>query len=194
MNRHRPRASAGLRRRRPAPWSQSDARRKGRHLGTTGRAVAGVALVTLLGAGCGGGDSASDSSGPGPERADKLTISLARDWGPLNLFVGADEKLAELVYDKLLAPNPYVDKPAAWLAEEVVQVDPSTWEVTLREGVRWHDGKPLTPNDVRFTFEYMKAAPTGRWTHHVSDIPTIDKVEAVDGGRVRFTCAFACPD
>ncbi len=162
------------------------------------RAVVWLALLALAGAACSGSESGSDLSAKptkaGPERADKLTIALARDWGPLNLFVGADEKLAELVYDKLLAPNPHVEEPQPWLAEEVSRVDPSTWEVKVRDGVTWHDGKPLTANDVRFTFEYMKQAPTGRWTHHVSDIPAVDKVETIDTNRVRFTCAFACPD
>jgi ABC-type transport system substrate-binding protein len=40
----------------------------------------------------------------------------------------------------------------------------------------------------------MKASPTGRFTHHVSDVPTIDKLEVVAPDTVRFTCAFPCPD
>ena len=31
--------------------------------------------------------------------------------------------------------------------------DPSVWEFTLREGVRFHDGRPFTADDVVFTFE-----------------------------------------
>jgi len=86
------------------------------------------------------------------------------------------------------------------LAEEVRQVDPSTVEARLRTDVRWHDGMPFTPEDVKFSFEFMKASPTGRFTHHVSDVPTIDKIEVVAPGpsrvadTVRFTCAFPCPD
>ncbi|MCI5160481.1 MAG: peptide-binding protein, partial [Candidatus Electrothrix sp. AX5] len=30
---------------------------------------------------------------------------------------------------------------------------------TLRQGVKWHDGRPLTPADVIFTFQYLKEHP-----------------------------------
>ncbi len=39
------------------------------------------------------------------------------------------------------------------LATSWNQLDDQTWEVKLREGVTFHDGKPLTAEDVQFTFE-----------------------------------------
>lgn len=157
-----------------------------RHLPT-----AALLAVAVLATGCaGGGDADTD----GPATAPRLTIALPEDHGPINLFAGSDESVAELVYDKLVAPSPYVDQPRPWLATEVRFVDPSTWEVDLRDDVRWHDGKPFTATDVVFTYDYFKKAPTGRWTHHVSDIPTIDVIHAVDTDTVRFVCAFACPE
>jgi peptide/nickel transport system substrate-binding protein len=127
------------------------------------------------------------------ERVERLTVAIPEDVGPLNIFASHEEPLTELVYDKLLAPSPYVDQPQPWLASEVRQVDPSTWEVDLRHGISWHDGEAFTAEDVVFTFEFFKAAPTGRWTHHVSDIPTVETVTAIDEDTVRFTCAFPCP-
>jgi ABC-type transport system substrate-binding protein len=77
--------------------------------------------------------------------------------------------------------------PQPWLVTAVRQVDPFTWELDLRQGGRWHDGQPFTVKDVTFTFDYMKMTPTGRWTHHVTTIPTISTVTAVDPDTVRFT-------
>ena len=135
------------------------------------------------------------SAGPaGDASADRLTIAIAQDRGPVNIFAGIDDRLTELVYDKLLAPTPYVAEPQPWLAEEVRQLDPSTVEVRIRQGVAWHDGVPFTAEDVKFTFEYYKTAVTGRFTHHVSDVPTIDSVEALDAATVRFRCGYPCPD
>ena len=37
------------------------------------------------------------------------------------------------------------------LAESWQLLDESTWEFTLRDGVRFHDGKPLTADDVAYT-------------------------------------------
>jgi peptide/nickel transport system substrate-binding protein len=131
----------------------------------------------------------------GPDATDRLTIAVPQDFGPLNIFTSHDEPLTELVYDKLLAPSPYVRQPQPWLATAVRQVDATNWDVQLRGGVRWQDGQPFTSADVAFTIAYFKTqAITGRWTHHVSDVPTI--ASAVPDGplRIRLTCASACPE
>lgn len=175
-------------------------------VGRTGsRLAAGLVVAALAATACSSttGDRATPGSASGgsiERTVARLTVAVPAYRGPVNLFLGADDRMAELVYDKLLAPSPYVADPQPWLAEEVRQVDPSTVEARLRTDVKWHDGVPFTPEDVRFTFEFMKASPTGRFTHHVSDVPTIDKVEVVTPGpsgvadTVRFTCAFPCPD
>lgn len=164
-----------------------------------------VALVTIS---C-SASSTSDSAGRGEPAVsgqasattsaqqpgvERLRIALPQDRGPLNLFAGAPDPLIELVYDKLFAPSPYAAEPQPWLAEGFRVLDPQTWEVTLRDGVRWHDGQPLTAADVAFTFEFFLASPTGRYTHHVSEVPHIEEVEAVDEATVRFRCAYPCPD
>lgn len=147
----------------------------------------------LVAAGCGG--AAEPGAVEGPTTAERLTIALpAAVGGPLNVFVSFQEQVSELVYDKLLAPSPYVAEPQPWLASEVRMVDPSTWDVTVRDDVRWHDGEPFTAEDVAFTFSYARDAPTGRFTHHINEIPDVTSVELLDANRVRFTCAFACPD
>lgn len=44
-----------------------------------------------------------------------------------------------------------------WLAEKWELADDGmTWTFHLRSGVRWHDGQPLTAEDVAFTFLYFK--------------------------------------
>lgn len=152
-----------------------------------------ICAVTLLASACGG--SAASAPAAGPDRAERLTIAIpAEVGGPLNPFVTFQEQLSELVYDKLLAPSPYVEDPQPWLAETVTQVDPRTWEVTLRDDVAWHDGEPLTAEDVVFTFRYAQDAPTGRFTHHINEIPDVSSVEQLDERTVRFGCAFPCPE
>ncbi len=38
-------------------------------------------------------------------------------------------------------------------------VDANSWRITLREGVRWHDGEPFTAEDVEFTIERIASTP-----------------------------------
>ncbi|MGN0041954.1 ABC transporter substrate-binding protein [Rhodococcus sp. (in: high G+C Gram-positive bacteria)] len=152
-----------------------------------------VLAPALLVAACGGSSTAAESA-PGPSSARSLTIAASKDSGPLNIFAGQTDQMTELIYDKLLSPSPYVADPQPWLATDVRQVDATTWEVDLRDDVTWHDGEAFTADDVVFSFHYMHAAPTGRYTHHVNDTPSISTVDAVDEDSVRFVCDYSCPE
>jgi ABC-type transport system substrate-binding protein len=71
-----------------------------------------------------------------------------------------------LVYDTLIT---YDDDtvPMPWLAESwTVSADGRSATFTIRDGVTWHDGTALTAEDVKFTFDYYKAAPedANQWT------------------------------
>ncbi|MDP8927346.1 MAG: ABC transporter substrate-binding protein, partial [Actinomycetota bacterium] len=70
------------------------------------------------------------------------------------------------IYDSLFWSQVSED-PEPWLAESPTpSPDFRSWTITLRSDVRWHDGGPLTAEDVRFTFDYFRdTAPPGRWTH-----------------------------
>ena len=58
-----------------------------------------------------------------------------------------------LVFEPLFMLNFMQSKLVPWLAEEGKWVDSTTYQVKLRDGVKWQDGKPLTAEDVKFSFE-----------------------------------------
>jgi microcin C transport system substrate-binding protein len=68
----------------------------------------------------------------------------------------ADE--IRLIYDTLLARS--LDEPSSsygLLVESVAHSPDITWaKFRLRANARWHDGKPVTPEDVIFSFEALK--------------------------------------
>jgi peptide/nickel transport system substrate-binding protein len=63
-----------------------------------------------------------------------------------------------------------------WLADKwSSSPDGKEWTFELHEGVKWHDGQPLTADDVKFTFDYFKANLAGlRWFAALADV---DRVE-----------------
>ncbi|MEO6398087.1 MAG: ABC transporter substrate-binding protein [Tepidiformaceae bacterium] len=153
----------------------------------------GILLAALVASGC--DSSVEPGTPPGAGHTARLIIGVAQDAGPLNIYT-SDARfdfLVELVYDKLFAPSPYVDSPRPWLADTATAVDAETWDVTLRRGVKWQDGEAFTAADVKFTFEYFRDGPANRYTHHVSEVPRIDEVEALADYRLRFRCATPCP-
>jgi peptide/nickel transport system substrate-binding protein len=171
----------------------------------SGRGTSLTAFIGVLAvlAGCG----TATPSGPvatltsvasaGPKTAASLTIAIPDDPGSaLNIWIAnqAFDPLVDLVYDKLLAPSPYTDDLQPGLAESVTQVDPSTWDVTVRSGVTWQDGQPFTADDVKFTYEYFRDGVPNRYTHHTNDAPDIESIEATGDRTLRFHCAYPCPE
>lgn len=60
------------------------------------------------------------------------------------------------VYEFLYAFDPQTGELTPWLAESGTWADDTTFDVTLRPGLTWTDGEPLTAEDVAFTFELGK--------------------------------------
>lgn len=150
------------------------------------RAALALLTLALFATGCAGPGSGSAGS-------DRLRIAVEQDFGPLNFLTMSEDQLLFLVYDRLVAPSPYAADPEPWLATEVRQVDPLTWEVSLRNDVAWHDGRPFTARDVAFTIDWMKTVKSGTYTHHVTTVPGIQRVDVLGEHQVRLNCAFACP-
>lgn len=63
-----------------------------------------------------------------------------------------------------------------WLAEAWRRsADHRTYVFTLHPDIRWHDGRPLTARDVKFTFDYFRRHPF-RWV----DTSIVESVEVRD--------------
>ena len=67
-------------------------------------------------------------------------------------------------------------------------VDPTTWEFKLRPGVRFHDGTPLTPDDVVFSIERVKTLQ-GSPASFASFVRPIVAVTALGADTVRIRTA-----
>ena len=78
------------------------------------------------------------------------------------------------VYETLLTQDEHL-RPQPLLAESWRAVDPLTWEFTLRPGVRFHDGSPLTPADVAFSI--MRAKGTTGIRTYVANVRNVVSVE-----------------
>lgn len=107
----------------------------------------------------------------------------------------ATNDIQHLVYDSLFWSQAKAD-PEPWLAEKAEPSDDNkVWTVTLREGVTWHDGKPFTAEDVAFSYDYYKeqAGASGRYAHHVFDVPAYERAEIVDDTTVKLFFSSPAP-
>ncbi len=106
---------------------------------------------------------------------------------PLFISGSTDSWITELVWDRLLRVGPD-GLPQPWAAESYEWVDETTVEVTLREGMTWHDGQPVTAEDVKFSFE---AAGGGEAPMYAPFVTSIETIEIVDERTLRFTLTEA---
>ena len=135
----------------------------------------------------------------GPTTAKHLRIGIWNTAGNVTTYTignSWNDWILWLVYDKLVEPSPYVGQAENWLATKIEQIDKDAkvWEVTLRDGVKWHDGTDFTAEDVAFTFNYYREGPPNRWTHHVSSVPRIEGVEILNRLKVRLTSVKPMPN
>src|SRR4026207_2313546 len=66
----------------------------------------------------------------------------------------ASARVAQLMFNTLFDIGDDL-RPQPMLAERIENVDPLTYRVALRRGVRFHDGHELTARDVVFTYSQM---------------------------------------
>ena len=92
-------------------------------------------------------------------KADPNTLVMLIESSPTNLDprIGVDaqsERIDNLIFDDLLSRGDNLDV-APGLAERWDIPDPLTYIFHLHHGVKFHDGRPLTSRDVKWTFDSL---------------------------------------
>lgn len=103
---------------------------------------------------------------------------------PLYISGALDSWVTEIVWDRLMRMDP-TGLPQPWAAEKIVHVDPTTVDAVIRPGQKWHDGKPLTVDDVVFSFQ--APATSNKSPMYKPFVANIKDVKAIDDKTVRFT-------
>jgi peptide/nickel transport system substrate-binding protein len=129
----------------------------------TGAAVGAGGLI----AACSGSTQTSGTSATGttPKRGGDLKVGLSGSTGtdtldPHNQVTYLDGARATALYQSLAQLNNQGQMELV-LAEEITANTSTEWIIRLREGVTFHDGKPLTAQDVIYTFRRIKTGNNG---------------------------------
>ena len=164
------------------------------------RAIALLGALAVTSAACGGGgggggddDAAGEDAGAEERASDVADVD---EQGVLRLAVAIRPNQGVMVYDIAALPTPALDiheliydtllhaqmdgtyEPGIATGAEVT--DPSTIEVTIREGVKFNDGSPLTPEDVRFSILRYRDSQNGTFGAEMQEISDV----TVDGQEV----------
>ncbi len=116
-----------------------------------------------------------------------LKVPLMGEAGTLNPFTFTtswEYMIIDLVYDTLVILTPDL-KFAGRLAKEwSVSEDGKVWTFKLFENAMWHDGKPVTAEDVAFTYNLLR--DIGNKTRWADVAVLIDHAEVVDKYTVKI--------
>ncbi|WP_086794617.1 ABC transporter substrate-binding protein [Streptomyces thermovulgaris] len=155
-----------------------------RRIRAAGAAVVATALVAGLAA-C----SAPTGGGGGGGAADSVVIGVASEPDTLSPLLGYGKDGNSKIFDGLLARDADLKlKPA--LAKALPEVDDKglTYTYTLRDGVKFSDGEPLTAADVVFTYRTILDKKTNNPSR--SELDAIKEVRAEGDDKVVFTLKY----
>jgi len=81
--------------------------------------------------------------------------SPLKNLNPVSVHDSNEFKELRMIYDRLIQVGPDGGM-VPWAATSIKAQDSTTVDITLRDGMKFHDGKPVTVEDVKFTFEYFR--------------------------------------
>ncbi|MGJ5948463.1 ABC transporter substrate-binding protein [Streptomyces neyagawaensis] len=133
-----------------------------------GGAIGAGALLTACG---GGGDEEPNAAAGGgsaePVKGGTLRVGALGRAGAItrdphgSQANESDYLILSLIYDTLTVPgtkpNTEPRLAASWKASD----DLKTWRFTIAKGAKFHDGSPVTADDVVFSLKRLRATPAG---------------------------------
>ncbi|MEU1972416.1 ABC transporter substrate-binding protein [Microbacterium sp. NPDC019599] len=150
--------------------------------------AAGALLLTA----CTGGDAESPTTTAAADPDASAVIRLVLEPGNLDIrqTAGAalDQILVDNIYQGLVARTPEQEIVPSLATDWTVSEDGLTYEFTLREGVTFHDGQELTPEDVVWSLTTRRDTPEWRDSARLA---SVEKIEA-DGQTI--TLELSEPD
>ena len=150
--------------------------------------LGGTATTALMVASLGVAvDGFTSSALSAPKRGGVLKAAFAADpagFDPVRGPSGMSHVVIEQVYSTLMALDADA-KPYPELAESFQMSDDGLqYTFKLRSGVKFHSGDELTAEDVKFSFDRLRAKDSGY--SYTAQVETIDSVDVVDKLTVKF--------
>jgi peptide/nickel transport system substrate-binding protein len=146
-------------------------------------------LLLLSACGGGGGDGKGQRRGGGAAaRGGTAIFDVLGDFAQFNPVVNTHQTTREVELFMLFTPLIQFDQqlhPQPYLAERW-ELSDSAVVFHLRRDVKWHDGQPVTAEDVKFTFDLAKNPESGSGLVGPVYLGQVDSATVIDPYTIRF--------
>ena len=147
---------------------------------TPGRGCALVAAVTVVWLGLA---MAASELGAQAKPETERKVAVISDMGSMDPYRDNSSVGVEVqghLFDPLVDYRGPDFTQTPLVAERWDNPDPSTWRFFLRKNIKFHDGKELTAEDVKFSLELAHAAPTANAkVASITEVTVVDKYTVV---------------
>lgn len=148
--------------------------------------------TTDAGNGGTGDEPAADEPAADEPAVEGAAITIALGSEPTSLDPhlvddGGERAINDNVYETLLARTPDGELVPGLAAEMPIQIDDTTWQFPLREGVTFHNGEPFDADSVVATVDRMIRLIEAGVTDNSGFFGTLTGAEAVDEYTVNIT-------
>ena len=111
-----------------------------------------------------------------------------KTFNPCNTKDATSAEMAGILYDGLLTTDPKTGEVIPLLAKSY-KIDGNDYIITLRKGIEWTDGKPITVDDVLYTYQDVVfkglGNPSTMYAMMIDNkLPTLEKI---DDYTIKFT-------
>lgn len=156
-------------------------------------AAAGITVLALLTAACTGTGDATDGQPPassGCGTGEPISVNLLYPTQPATLDPNFDTtvmfaQISRNLFDGLFRLNDDMEIEPR-LASKFVQVDELTYDISLRDDIKWHDGSQFKATDVIATFDRI-ANDKELKSKQATYVSNVASVTAVSDYEVKFT-------
>jgi peptide/nickel transport system substrate-binding protein len=116
-----------------------------------------------------------------PKRGGTLTLAVSKELALMNPLINTsstESRIRELMFEPLLGRDAKGAIQPRLAESWEISKDGKVYTFRLRKGVKFHDGKEMTADDVKFAIDYTLSPKNG--AYGLADLEAVEKVETAD--------------
>src|SRR2546430_6613320 len=136
-------------------------------------ALTSLVFVCLLGM-----TSALQAASTQPKRGGTITLAVSKELALMNPLINTsstESRIRELMFEPLLARDAKGAIQSRLAESWETSKDGKLYTFHLRKGVKFHNGKELTADDIKFAIDYTLNPKNG--AYGLADLDAVEKAE-----------------